>query len=292
LKSAWIKPLIATIHATEYGRNDGIHNNIQKYIHQIENNLTYEAWRVITCSEFMKNEVIKIFDLPQDKVISIPNGINKDKYKINFDKKSFRRNYAGDDEKIIFYVGRMVREKGVDVLIDAIPNVLQKFPSAKFLIVGGGYTEHLKQKARDLGIYHKTFFTGYVDDETLLKIYNIIDVAVFPSLYEPFGIVALEAMAAKVPVVVSDIGGFREIVNHNTNGIWTWANNSSSIAWGILQVLKNKNLSYKLVNNAFKKTKDIYNWEKIAKKTKELYETVIDEYLVSGWKKTAKSKRE
>ncbi len=276
LKYGYKRPLIATIHATEHGRNHGIYTDMQRYIHSIELNLVNRADRVITCSDFMKEEVVNLFGLRQEKVISIPNGINKDKYHVEFDKRTFRRNYAPDNEKIIFYVGRLVREKGLEVLIDAAPLILKDRPESKFLIVGsGGEITSLKRKVQYLGIEDKFYFTGYVDDDTLTKIYNVVDVAVFPSLYEPFGIVALEALAAGVPVVVSDTGGFREIIQQGVNGICTEVGNPLSLSEGILSVIKNLDYSNSLKKEGRKKIIEIYSWEKIAQGVMDVYEEVI-----------------
>lgn len=286
LKHGFDIPLIATIHATEMGRNHGIHNDLQRYIHQREWFLTFEAWKVISCSDYMKNEVNLAFSCPLDKIEVVNNAVVANKYNIKFDKQSFHSQFAYSSEKIVFYVGRMVREKGVEVLIEAIPKILKEYPKVKFLIVGGGYNEHLKRKAFELGVYNQIYFTGYVDDEILTKIYKVADCAVYPSLYEPFGIVALEAMAAGVPAVTSDIGGFKEIVEHGVTGIQTWANNSDSLALGILKILKNPDYAGKLVKEAKKRVKEKFNWDIIAKQTLKIYEDVIAEY-----KKVKRSKK-
>ena len=115
------------------------------------------------------------------------------------ERVAFRAKFAAPEEKIIFFVGRMVREKGVQVLIEALPKIRWGYHDAKLLIVGGGQKDHLYNLASYLGMERHVYFPGFVPDEELMKIYQIIDIACFPSLYEPFGIVALEAMAAKVP---------------------------------------------------------------------------------------------
>ncbi len=123
-----------------------------------------------------------------------------------------------------------------------------------------------------------------MDDSTLDALYQCADVAAFPSIYEPFGIVALEAMSRGVPVVVTDTGGLAEIVEHDVNGVKVWADNSDSLAWGILHVLKNPSHAEKLVKNSREKLKEIYNWINIAKITEKAYREVYDEYLMSDWK--------
>src|SRR5206468_6819098 len=119
----------------------------------------------------------------------------------------------------------------------------------------------------ELGIGQHVYFTGFVPDDALLRLYKVIDVAVYPSLYEPFGIVALEAMAAGIPVVVSDAGGLREIVEPDITGTVTWSGNSDSLAWGILRVLKDPINAQRMAENAKKVVHDLYNWDRIAAQT-------------------------
>ena len=150
------------------------------------------------------------------------------------------RKYARDNEKIIFFVGRLVNEKGVHVLIDSVPKVLQYYNDAKFVIAGKGpQLEHLKAKANYMGVSHKVYFTGYVSDEELSKIYKCADVAVFPSLYEPFGIVALEGMVANVPVFF----GYRRLKRYSGargDGMKSYTGNANSLADSILEILQTR----------------------------------------------------
>ncbi len=264
-------PLVSTIHATEHGRNGGIHTELQKKIHTVEWHLAFESLRVTTCSAFMRDEVASVFACPADKIDVVPNGV-EEKYNISFDKKTFRRRFAKDDEKLVFFTGRMVAEKGAQHILDAAPEILRTCPDAKFLLAGKGFfLESLKMKAAQLGVLDRVIFTGFVDEETLVKIYNVADCACFPSLYEPFGIVALEAMAAGVPVVTSDIGGYREIIQHEMDGLWTYAGDPASIAWGVTRILKDASLAKTLVKNGHKKIKDTYSWDTIALKMKSVY---------------------
>ncbi len=139
-------------------------------------------------------------------------------------------------------MGRLVYEKGIHILINAIPKVLEKV-NAKFIIVGSGYMkEQLLNIVRSMGLEHKVLFEGFVDEENLLRLQKCADVSVVPSLFEPFGIVALEAMAAKSPVVVSDTGGLSEIVDHDVTGVKVYPNNPDSLAWGITKVLLDRKL--------------------------------------------------
>ncbi|ABA20065.1 Glycosyl transferase, group 1 [Trichormus variabilis ATCC 29413] len=286
LKHNFKIPLIATIHATEYGRYNGIHNDTQRYIHDKENLLAYNAWRIIVCTNYMRQEVGRTLESPWDKIDVIYNGIRPEKkqHHEDFHAQDFRRQFAEDHEKIVYYVGRMTYEKGVSNLINAAPKVLSEMGGyVKFVIVGGGNTDNLKRQAWDLGIWHKCYFTGFLSDEYLDKFQTVADCAVFPSLYEPFGIVALESFASRVPVVVSDTGGFPEVVQHTRTGIVTWVNNHDSLAWGILEVLKNPGYSQWLIDNAYKDLEHRFSWPKLAQQTQAVYQRVVKERSQVEW---------
>ena len=285
LKHVFRKPLLATMHSTEIGRRNGIHFDYERMIHETEAWLTYEAWRVICCSDYMVSHVKWAFGLPADKLVMVPNGVDAEAYaKIgNDDLSRFRSKFALPEEKIVLFVGRLVHEKGVHVLVNAVSRVLEKV-NAKFIIVGNGYMkEQLSNIVKNMGFAHKVMFTGFVDDETLKKLQKCADVSVVPSLFEPFGIVAIEAMAAKSPVVVSDTGGLSEIVEHNVTGVKVYADNPESLAWGITKVLTDDSYANWLRNNAYKKIQEKYDWNKIAQQTKTIYNNVLTECSKSLW---------
>lgn len=286
LKHHFKIPLVATIHATEYGRHNGIHTEIQKYIASKEGILAYNSWRVIVCSAYMRNEVERALGVPWDKIDVVYNGIRPEKKHRHpeFDHLSFRRRFAEDREKIVYYVGRMTYEKGVSVLLNAAPTVLQEMGGyAKFVIIGGGNVDKLKEQAWNSGIWRKCYFTGFMSDEDLDKFQTVADCAVFPSLYEPFGIVALESFAARVPVVVSDTGGLPEVVRHAQTGIVTYTNNPNSLAWGILEVLKNPGYAQWLTDNAYEDLERRFSWRKLALQTEAVYGLVLHQRSQIVW---------
>lgn len=284
-------PMIATIHATECGRNHGLHNDDQRFIGDVEWWLAFEAWHVICCSSYMKNELENIFKIPEDKIRTIYNGVTLENYQTGAspeDVKSFRNQFAAPEEKMVFFVGRLVQEKGVQVLLDAVPKISTHYPKIKFVVSGKGpMMEELKNKAAVMGIEDRVVFTGYIDDETRNLLYASSDVAVFPSLYEPFGIVALEGMATKTPVVVSNIGGLSEIIDHGKDGFKTPPGNADFLANDILKILMDENIAQKLSRNAYEKVRDHYSWEGIARKTFEVYEEVFDSYMKDAWSREA-----
>jgi glycosyltransferase involved in cell wall biosynthesis len=286
LKHTFKIPLVATIHATEYGRHNGIYNDTQRYISSKEKLLAYNAWRVIVCSGYMRHEIERALETPWNKIDIVYNGIHaaKKQRDPNVDYAQFRLKFAAEGEKIVYYVGRMTYEKGVSVLLNAAPKIVGAMHGhVKIVIVGGGDTDRLKQQAWNLGIWDKCYFTGFMSDGDLDKFQTIADCAVFPSLYEPFGIVALESFAAKVPVVVSDTGGLSEVVQHSKTGIVTYTNNPDSLAWGILEVLQNPDYAKSLVDNAYEDLARRFDWKNLARQTEVVYRVVVRERSIVAW---------
>ena len=276
LKHSFDIPIVATIHATEAGRNSGIREPNQKYINDTEWMLTYEANEVIVNSNYMKSEVQRLFGLPFEKINVVPNGVNLNKFTGMDRDYSFRRKYAMDNEKIILFMGRLVYEKGVQNLIAAMPKVLASYHDAKLVIAGkGGMMDELRAEAHNLGIDNKVYFTGCLDSKAVQKMYKCADVAVFPSTYEPFGIVALESMLSGTPTVVSDVGGLNEIIDHGVDGMKSYAGNPNSIADSVLALLFDPQLCANISKNAKAKVKAQFNWNKIAQDTHYVYERAI-----------------
>jgi glycosyltransferase involved in cell wall biosynthesis len=277
-------PLVATIHSTEYGRRNGLHTPYQRMIHDMEHWLAYEAWRVICCSEYMASHVSWALGLPREKVDVIPNGVDWKEYTKPYDRKNFRRRFASPREKLVLFVGRLVHEKGASVLVEGIPKILSRV-DAKFVIVGDGYMrDQLISRAQALHVEAKVYATGFLDDETVKLLFRTADVCVVPSLYEPFGIVALEAMAAQAPLVVSDVGGLSEIVEHDKTGVKIYANSPDSLAWAVTRVLTDTRYADTLRNGSYEQVQQVYDWNTIAANTKTVYERVLEESRSRNWK--------
>lgn len=286
LKYEYKLPIVATVHATEWGRNGGIHTPTQKAIHEQEYWLTYEAWRVIVCSEFMRGEVNRYFNCPHNKIDVIYNGVEPEKFRFDWtaeERAAWRSRLALPEEKIVMYVGRFVREKGIQVLLNAASVILAQEPNTKFVIVGGGHRTALERFVYWAGLESKVLFTGFMANRSLHQLYRCADVAVFPSLYEPFGIVALEGMAAGAPVVTSDAGGLKEVVLHDRTGTTTYAGNPESLAWGILRTLQEPERARELARAAEERLRTDFDWNRIADQTIAVYERVWREFLNSYW---------
>ena len=276
LKNSYDLPLVSTIHATEAGRNGGIHDEVQRYINDTEWMLTYESSEVIVNSKFMKNDLQRLFGLPYEKINVVANGINSTAYSGVEKDYDFRRQYAADNEKIILFMGRLVYEKGVQHLISAMPKILKNYHDVKLVIAGkGGMLDELKAQVEAMGLGQKVYFTGYLNAKQVSKMYKCADISVFPSTYEPFGIVALEAMLAGVPTVVSDVGGLNEIVEHGVDGMKSYAGNPNSLEESILELLLNPELCESISNIAKTNVIIEYSWTKIAQDTHFIYQKAI-----------------
>jgi len=272
------KPMVLTVHSTEIGRAQGLHSPDSFSINGIEWWATYEADRVIVCSQSMKNEICGHFNLPLDKVDVIPNAIDETKYQTSVDRGSVRQRYGvGYGEKLILCVGRLVPQKGIEYFIRAIPHIAKRYPEAKFIIVGEGWSRDiLESEARASGHGGKIQFTGFASDQEVINLMTSADVLVVPSVYEPFGIVALEGMATGVPVVASKVGGLSEVIEHDRTGLLVYPRSPESIAWGVDQVLSDPGHAKWLTDNAKEKLHKAYSWEAVAMKTVEVYRKVVE----------------
>jgi len=270
------KPLVSTVHSTEVGRAQGLHSPDSYLIDGVEWWMTYEAERVISCSSSMKWELEHHFHLPPEKIIVIPNAVDTSKYEKKISRESVKRRYRIEPyEKVVLFIGRLVPQKGVEYLVKAIPLILQQHGNVKFVIAGDGWSKnYLEDLARSTGLGDKTRFLGFVSDSELTELTMSADVLVVPSVYEPFGIVALEGMAAGVPVVAANVGGLSEIIEHDRTGVLVYPKNPESIAWGVNRVLSDPGYSNWLVQNAKRKVQEVYSWEAVAQRTIEVYEGV------------------
>jgi glycogen(starch) synthase len=283
LQRAWRCPLIATIHATERGRSRGyIRNDLQHSIDEAERNLIEQANHVIVCSRYMLNEVQSFFHTPASRLDVVFNGVNIAELRNGYNREelaAFRAKYAEPDEPIVFAVARLVYQKGLHRLVEATPRILAECPRTRIIIAGKGpEAENLRQQAQHLGVGDRVNFVGFISDKERDHFYRIAACAVFPSLYEPFGIVALEAMALGCPVVVSDVGGLSEIVKHGENGVTIYPDNVESVAWGVVNLLTHPRWAKRHADNAYRFVEELFNWPRIARLTRGVYRRVLDKY--------------
>ncbi len=280
-KDAFGLPVVGTIHATEYGRHQGyLPGPMNKLIHQVEWWLTYEARRVITCSDYMRQQVGDIFQLPQDKVDVVPNAVATRDFAIPPDEVAeFRAQVTPAGEKMVLFAGRLEYEKGVQTVLHALEHVRDVVGDVVFYVAGvGTYSDELKRLVEELDLGDHVRFTGFLEDHDLRLHYAAADVAVAPSIYEPFGLVAVEAMACGTPVVVGDTGGLREIVEDG-HGLRFEPQDVGALAEQLIAVLTDTDLAAQLVAKGRERIRTHYDWSTVAERTHEVYARAIREEL-------------
>jgi 1,4-alpha-glucan branching enzyme len=279
-KNALQLPLLATIHATEYGRNQGkLDTPVQQRIHALENKLADEADQLVVCSIYMQEEVIRLFHVPIHKTTHIPNGVIPFRAAAasldNVNPLLSIALFSGDEQnRIIAFLGRLVYEKGVHILIAAMRLVLKRHPEAKLIIAGTGpELEALERLAAPLG--DRVSFTGFLDEADKTQLLLSAELCVIPSIYEPFGLVALEAMASGTPLIVSDTGGLAEIVDHGINGCKVPPGDANALAFQIAQFFEKPDDATELAAAALSKVSETFHWDLISTLTTETYEKLI-----------------
>lgn len=287
-------PLLTTVHATERGRNQGhLSSELARAIDLAEQRLVLHSQEIIVCSEAMHQEVMGLFGMVEPGSTTrpglhiIPNGIDARRFDLPAGSdartatmssalRDFRSTYALPDELLVFNVGRLVYEKGADLLVEAAPAVLAQAPNAKFVIGGRGpLLPLLRRRTEELGLVDKVLLTGFLADLDRDRLYMVADCCVFPSRYEPFGIVALESMAAGAPVVVSDVGGLSAVVAHQETGITVYPNSVESLVWGIAHTLLDRNSSRQRAARAAQAVRRCFTWSSVADSTLRVYREMV-----------------
>ncbi|MFQ6074487.1 MAG: glycosyltransferase family 4 protein, partial [Candidatus Bathyarchaeia archaeon] len=277
-------PFVFHVHSTEKGRTLGHGSDV---IYNIELRGGQLADIIVTVSNAMRDELITL-GFPAEKIRVIYNGVDPQKYSMQrvSSEKVFeiRQRYGiKDDELMILFLGRLVWVKGVDKLIGAMPHVLQKIPNAKLVIVGlGEMRDYLEKMVKNLRLQDRVKFRfEFIPEEERIAHYAACDVAVFPSIYEPFGIVALEAMSMEKPVVVgaSGVSGMREIVipaGQDQCGFHVNPNDPPDIAWGVINALQDPQRRVQLGQNGRKRVLQEFTWDIIAKRTVQVYTELLE----------------
>jgi glycogen synthase len=273
-------PLVTTIHATEYGRHQGwVDEHPQSYIHGVERWIVNRSDRVIACSHYMREQIADIFGVEEERISVIPNGIDpldlqpQDPAELG----RLRLQFAARDERLVLLVGRLVYEKGFQLALEAMPEVIERLPGTRFLVAGSGTHEaELRRQAEDLGLMEHGTFLGWIGDDVLHSLYPIADVCVVPSIYEPFGLVALEAMASGCPCLVADTGGLREVVPHEEAGLRFRARDPAALAEMAIRVLDDEHLGQRLVSEGLEHIRR-FDWADVAERTASVYDELAAE---------------
>ena len=272
LKTLLDVPLVATIHATERGRHGGhLPPGLPGTINSIEWWLTYQAREVIACSRFMVREVIHSFELPPEKVHLVPNGIDTERWQVADTSP------APEREPLVVAWGRIQYEKGFQILARAMGELRLRVPGVRCVIAGRGtYLPELQTQIDIEGVSDIVQLAGFVPDGELHKMLQRAACVVIPSLYEPFGIVALEGMAAGAPTIVARTGGLAEIVEGTDAGMLFEPGNHHELADRIAEVVADPAAAARMRANAAALLAKTYTWGAIAAETVQVYRTALD----------------
>jgi len=271
------RPWLVTVHATEFGRHQGwVQNHPQSHIHAAERAMVRRADHVVTCSRYMRVHVANVFGVRPSKITAIPNGIDPgDLEPVAADLPALRAEYAAPHELLVLLVGRLVYEKGFHLALDALAPVVRRLGGVRFVVAGTGTAEaELKRQARRLGLAGHGVFLGWVGDDMLHSLYRVSDLCIVPSIYEPFGLVALEAMASGCLCVVADTGGLREVVPvEGTVGLRFPSRDATALRAVLERVLTNDGVRAQLVAEAREHVLR-FDWGEVAHRTAEIYDAL------------------
>jgi glycogen(starch) synthase len=268
-------PMIATIHATERGRHGGrLPGPTQRFVHGVERWLVADAERVITCSAFMRDEVVESLGADEGRLDLIPNQVDLSAF--SSPAESVRPELWGEERPVMLFAGRLEFEKGVQTALDALARIERTAPGVGLVIAGDGtYRSVLEERAAALALDGRVRFEGFVDESRLRSLYRSADLAVIPSLYEPFGLVTLEAMASGTPVVAADTGGLREIVEHDVSGLLFPPGDAHGLAAAAGRILRDPALGARLAREARRGLEARSSWSAAAMATVETYRRAL-----------------
>lgn len=233
--------------------------------------LPLNADKITALTAWEKQETMKL-GIRGDRIEVVPNGVDLGKYSRGKKGDYFRR--AGIDGEILLFVGQPAERKGWKYFLGAMPAILKRFPDAKAVFVGYRRDNELEETCRRLGIEDSVAFPGFLPEERKIEAFRSSDVFVLPTLYEGFGIVFLESMAAGVPIITTDVAGNSEIVRQGKNGLLVRPRNSKEIAGAAVRLLASKPLRERIRRNNLEDAGK-YDWKKVAKKYLDVYESVV-----------------
>jgi glycogen(starch) synthase len=269
------KPLVVTFHDEAVGKHFGLLDREARFVRDLEALTAHDATRVIANSRFVAEQLVRHYGVPASRVDAIHGGIDPALLTVSDEKRiaDFRSIVAEPDDVLVAYVGRLDQEKGLPVLAEAMTGAFDRCPKLKLAIAGTGKEEGALRAA--LGA--RARFLGYVKGESLAYLYRSADIVVVPSLYEPFGLVALEAMVAGAAVVVAGSGGLREIVRDEEDGVVVAPGDAQALSDAIVRLGEDRELRAKLSTNARQRALTEFSWSEIARRTTPVYEAAIRE---------------
>ncbi len=257
--------LVVTIHDTAHGKHFGELDPSQQSTADLERWIGEHADEVVCCSEHVLRELTDTYGVDPSKITIIPCGVDRSSFEVDGDLDALRETFAESDERIVLYVGRLDKEKGIQYLVEAVSRVMTVHPKTKLVIAGKGVLQEAIQKhAHNVGVGDRVLFVGYVTGSVLSGLYRRADVLVVPSTYEPFGLVALEGMVCGAPLVASTAGGLGDIVEHEQTGLSVPPADVGALAEAITRLLSDTSLAERLSDAGVRRAEEQYNWTRIA----------------------------
>lgn len=273
-------PLVATMHATEHGLYQGhLDSDFSRWRHSVECDLVRTAGRTITCSAAMRDEVVAALGADERRVRVVPNGVHPQAWVTSPDQRHRARDGLGlaRDTPLLVFVGRLEHQKGAQDAIAAVASMADRRPAPHLVLVGdGARRDDLLDQARRQQVSHRVHLVGRRSDADVAALLGAADAALVPSRYEPFGIVALEAMAAGAPVVVTTAGGLDEIVVDGVSGLVVPPADAAALARAIATLLDDPAQARTLRDAAEHRVHEHYTWDSIAAQTARIYTELRD----------------
>ncbi|WP_442932469.1 glycosyltransferase family 4 protein [Micromonospora sp. NBC_01699] len=270
-------PLVTTIHATEAGRHQGwLPGDMNRSIHSMEWWLSHESDRVITCSGYMRDQVNNLFNLPTTQIDVVPNGVETHRWQASAAAVAAARKRFAGDGPLVTFAGRLVYEKGVQHLIAGLPRLRREHPGLRLVIAGDGpYRGELEADIDRYGVRGAVTMPGFLGGSDLPAMMAASDCFAVPSIYEPFGMVALEGAAAGAPLAVAATGGLAEIVQTGVTGMTFEPKDPDALADAVHALLVDSDRARQLARRARRMVADDYGWASIAQRTSATYATAI-----------------
>ncbi|MFG1889364.1 glycosyltransferase family 4 protein [Micromonospora sp. NPDC049051] len=270
-------PLVSTIHATEAGRHQGwLPEEMNRTIHGVEHWLASESGRVIVCSGYMRDEVTGLFGVPTGRVEVVPNGVEPHRWQVPAAAVAQARARFAGDGPLVTFAGRLVYEKGVQHLIAGLPRLRERHPGLRAVIVGDGpYRAELEAEVHRLGLGATVSLPGFLGGTDLPAVMAASDCFAVPSIYEPFGMVALEGAAAGAPLAVAATGGLAEIVEPGVTGMTFRPHDPDGLTEAVHALLSDTERARALARRARRMVHDQYGWSAIAQRTAASYAAAV-----------------
>jgi glycosyltransferase involved in cell wall biosynthesis len=288
------KALVCTVHSTWKGEAEAIRGepysrlnanekflvSFNWFLRFFEEGMIHRARKIIAVSNFTKWELTKYYKIPAHKIQVIHNGVDIKKFQPAVDKRKVKVAMGlNPDDLAIVSVGRLYARKGLFTLIESMPDIIKKFPKAKFIISGKGQSDEmhkLNAHAERLGVRGNIVFTGYTPDRELPKLYQAADVFAFSTFYEHHPFAVLEALATGLPVVTTTVGGIPETIDSGKNGYLVEPFNPRQFSEKILRLLENPAEAQEMGKKARQTVEQQLDWRIVVKEAMKVYDKVLE----------------